>query len=308
MSTAPSPTGHRSSPWLALAFWKVSRIVLVLATLAGLLTAAVFLVLAMIAVGEGNSSLLVRGLLGGLVSLCLTWLLGRGARGARNRANDIAIAEHAAALRLEPLDPVAHCNQGFACVRRGEYARAIAHYEAALRLDPKDPYPYLGRVNAYGSIGQFDRVIAEYTEVIRLDPGNALAYCARGTACNATGRFDLAIADAGEAIRLDPNLYLGYDVRGYGLWHKGNFNVVLKVLAIAWMLGTFGFLRRDHFDWRTPTGSKADHEQAVADFTEAIRLNPKAWDSYQGRALVQRALGEHARAAADEARVREALR
>jgi tetratricopeptide (TPR) repeat protein len=290
-----------------MAFWKVCRFVLVLGVLAGLLTAAVFLVLAIIAIQEGNSSLLLRAVSGGLVSVGITWLVGAGARHARNRASDLAIAEQAETLRLNPLDPVAHCNQGFACVRRGEYARAIAHYEAALLLDPKDPYPYLGRVNAYGSIGQFDRVIAEYTELIRLDPSNALAYCARGTAYNATGRFDLAIADAGEAIRLDPNLYFGYDVRGYGLWHKGNFNVILKVLAIAWMLGTFGFLRRDHFDWRTPTGSKADHEQAVADFTEAIRLNPKAWDCYQGRALVQRALGEHDRAAADEARVRDAL-
>jgi Tfp pilus assembly protein PilF len=70
------------------------------------------------------------------------------------------------------------------------------------------------------------------------------------------------------------------------------------------MLATFGFLRRDHFNWRTPTGSKADFHQALDDFNEALRLNPMALDCYLGRAQVYRALGERAKAEADEFRVR----
>jgi tetratricopeptide (TPR) repeat protein len=281
--------------------------VLSLGVVFALLVAAVFLVLAIIAVGEGNSSLLVRALAGGLLCLSLTWLLGRGARAARHRATDLAIAACSEAIARESLDCIAHCNRGFACMNQRDFPRAIAHYETAIRLDPKDPYPLLGRVNAYGSIGQFDRVIADYTQQIQREPTNALAYCARATAYNGIGRFDLAIADADEAIRLDPYLYLGYDARGYGLWQRRNFNIILKGIAIAWMLLTLGFLRRDRFDWRTPTGSKADHEQAIVDFTEAIRLNPASWSSYRGRALVYQALGEQGRAAADQARVRQAV-
>ena len=166
------------------------------------------------------------------------------------------------------------------------------------------PDAYVGRVNAYGAMGQFERVIADYTETIRLVTNHALAYCARATAFNGIGRFDRSIPDASEAIRLDPHLYLGYDARGYGFVQRGSFNPIVKLVGIAWMLATFGFLRRDHFDWKTPTGSKADFEQAIADFTEAIRLKPTASDCYHGRALAYQALGDHAKAIADEARAR----
>jgi hypothetical protein len=99
-------------------------------------------------------------------------------------------------------------------------------------------------------------------------------------------------------------LYLGYDARGYGMLQRGNFNVIIKCIAVAWMLATFGFLRREHFSWRTPTGSRADFHQAFDDFTEGLRLNPAAVDCYLGRAQVYRALGEPAKAAADELRGR----
>jgi Tfp pilus assembly protein PilF len=67
-------------------------------------------------------------------------------------------------------------------------------------------------------------------------------------------------------------------------------------------------LRRDHFSWRTPTGSKADFYQALDDFSEALRLNPTALDCYFGRAQVYRSLGDHAKAAADELRGRALVR
>jgi len=240
---------------------------------------------------------------GGIVSLLFAWILGRGARIARRKANDLAIAEHAEAIRLELQPSIAPITLAFVCTRKGDHARAIAHYEAAIRLNPADANAHVGRVNAYGALGDYPRMIADYTETIRLDPGNALAYAARATAYNALGQFYNSIPDATEAIRLDPNLHLGYDARGYGLLQRGGFNRLVKLMALAWMLVTFGFLRRDHPAW-TPIGSKADYTQAIADFTEAIRLNPAAWDCYHGRALVYRALGDHTRAAEDLAQMR----
>jgi tetratricopeptide (TPR) repeat protein len=189
-----------------------------------------------------------------------------------------------------------------ACVQARRYARAVAHFSAAIRLDPTLAYAHVGRVNAYGAIGAFTWVIAEYTETLCSEPHDAFAYAARATAYNGMGRFDQSIPDATEAIRLAPQMFLGYDARGYGYMQRGNFNIGIKLLAITWMLATFGFLRRNRFDWRTPTGTRADLEHAVKDFTEAIRLNPQAWDCYHGRARIYQALGELEKAAADQAR------
>jgi regulator of sirC expression with transglutaminase-like and TPR domain len=40
-------------------------------------------------------------------------------------------------------------------------------------------------------------------------------------------------------------------------------------------------------------------DRAIADFTEAIRLDPKDYYQYRDRALVYDAMGDHARAQAD---------
>jgi tetratricopeptide (TPR) repeat protein len=287
-------------------FRKILRVALGLGVAGAILVGAVFLVLALPLLKEGKLVECSRALAGGFVSLLFAWVLGKGLRNARRKAYDLAVAEYTQAICLDPATPIVHHNRGVACQAQHDYAKAVAHFDAAIRLDPTLPHAYVGRVNAYGAVGQFDRVIADYTAALQLDPNNVLAYCARATAYNGLGRFDRSIPDASEAIRLNPRLYLGYDARAYGYMQRGSFNGIVKLLATVWMLTSLGFLRQDHFDWSTPTGSKADYEQALADFTEAIRLNPTAWDCYQGRAQVYRALDEADKAGADEACVRQA--
>jgi tetratricopeptide (TPR) repeat protein len=283
------------------ALWTFSQIVLTASVLVALLAGAVFVAWCVVALADGKIIPILLGATGALACIGMARLLGHGVTIVRRRLTDLVIARTAAAIRLDPHDHAGHCTRAFAHVQQREYAKAIAHFNAAIRLDPAEPNSYVGRVNAYGALSQWARVIAEYTEVIAGDPNHALAYCARATAYNGMGRFDLSIPDATQAIRLAPQLYLGYDARGFGHLQRGGFNGLIKLIAIAWMLATLGFWRRDGFDWRTPTGSKADYEQAVADFSEAIRLNPAAWDCYLGRSRAYRALGEHARAAADRA-------
>ena len=50
---------------------------------------------------------------------------------------------------------------------------------------------------------------------------------------------------------------------------------------------------------------KSEYAQAIAAFSEAIRLEPEAPNPYAGRALAYRSLGDEANAAADERQVKE---
>ena len=50
---------------------------------------------------------------------------------------------------------------------------------------------------------------------------------------------------------------------------------------------------------------KGDHDKAIADFTEAIRLNQTQPDFYVNRARAYRALGDEAKAASDEKKAQE---
>ena len=61
-------------------------------------------------------------------------------------------------------------NRGIAWCAKQEYDKAIADYTEAIRLDPKDATAYDDRGNAWYAKNEYDKAIADYTEAIRLDP------------------------------------------------------------------------------------------------------------------------------------------
>ncbi len=83
-----------------------------------------------------------------------------------------------------------------------------------------------------------------------------------------SGQYDEAIATASAAIRVNPRAPAPYLYRG----------------------------RAYHF--RSAMG---DHQRALADYGEAIRLAPESSDAYYSRALVYREIGQNDLAAADDA-------
>jgi tetratricopeptide (TPR) repeat protein len=87
----------------------------------------------------------------------------------------------------------------------------------------------------------YDGVIRELSEAIRLDPQIAEAYAYRARAYVGDNN-DQALSDANMAIQLNSQLAMGYFARG---------NVYIN---------------------------KEDYDRAIADYNEAIRLDPK--DAY----------------------------
>jgi tetratricopeptide (TPR) repeat protein len=264
-----------ASVWRWWALWKVVQGALTAVVFALFLGSAVLLLLALTTIAEGRYAQVILAFSGCVLGLLLTWLFSQGARQVKRRVNDLAIAGYTATL--PPTDAATHFREGFTCTKKGDYARAIAHYDAALRLDPEFAEAHLARVFAYTALDQLDQVIVEYTAALNIDPTNVLAYCARAAAYNGLSQFDRSLMDAAEVVRLAPHLHLGYAARGYG------------------------FLLRGHATRHVP-----DYLQAVAEFTEALRINPNAPDCLQGRAWAYRSLGETDLAAADEALVQEA--
>jgi tetratricopeptide (TPR) repeat protein len=196
---------------------------------------------------------------------------------------DGALAAYTEAIRLDPRSTAAYLGRGVARGRKGQSAQAIADATEVLRIDPRNAPAYRNRGRDHAAAGAWSKAVADFTEAIRLEPDNAQVYCDRATVLNRLGRHAQAIADATEAIQLDPALALGHNARGYGHLGRGRQRV-------------FTFWQRGNAAAR-----RADFEQAVADFTEAIRLAPASWDCFVGRAAAYRALGDLASAARDEA-------
>ena len=191
----------------------------------------------------------------------------------------------------------------------------------------------LGHVNrgaANSCKGDHDAAIADYTEAIRLDPAFTGAYVNRGNAYAVKEDYQRSIADYTEAIRRgDQDAYgdraevyralgdeenaarderrmsaRGHSVRGDAHLRQGQIEQAIAAYTEA--------IRLDPTSERYAARArvfqaKQDCDQAIADYSEAIQLDPQDPMLYLMRAHMYQLRGDESLAAEDE-RQMEGLR
>ena len=165
-----------------------------------------------------------------------------------------------------------------AYANKGEYDKAIADYTEAIRLDPKYAEAYYNRGMAYGNEGRLRQGDCRLHRGHPAQPEIAVAYCNRGTAYGTRASYDKAIADYTEAIRLDPKYAVAYYNRGVAYAARANTTRPLptsprpsgSTRSMPWRISDTGRIAYAN-QGRT-------YDKAIADYTEAIRLDPKYAD------------------------------
>ncbi len=214
---------------------------------------------------------------------------------AKDYAAAITICDKIIASKLIPFLETAYASRGAAKSKLGNYQDAIADTNEAILVAPKsyDGYFSRGFVNRVQGESKAERgditeaqtlyqtAINDFTEAINLKPEKAKIYNSRGwtkyllgqceteqgNRASAQSLYQEAVADADEALRL------------------GLKNAKFRSAA-----------------YHTCGAAKAglgDHNGAIEDFDEAIRLNPKSPLFYQDRGRAKEALGQHAAAKFD---------
>ena len=210
--------------------------------------------------------------------------------------------------------------------RNSEYAREAQDYTQAIRLDPNNAKFYFSRAFAYGMAKKPDDAIADYGEAIRLDPNFAQAFKQRAELFEKKARnlhlaelpaqmeppdpeirraidryYDLTIQDYSKLILLleatnGSDLFLAFYSRG-SVYENSDCNQAIADYTEAIWLNP---------DWDLPFTTRArcylknqDFGRAVADATQAIRLEPEDASLYEHRARVWRQKGELDRSIAD---------
>jgi len=158
--------------------------------------------------------------------------------------------------------------------------RAAAFYESGIELRKK---------------GEHDSAIRDFDEAIRLDPGSIDAYIDRGQSWRDRRNYEAALADFDEAIRLDPSHARAYVNRGYTWYRLGRYDQAIAEYDQAIHLG----LRGAHYERGNAWLGKGDPERARADFSEAIRGDPRFALAYIGRGKAWKEAGDHDRAIED---------
>ncbi|MCM8784244.1 MAG: tetratricopeptide repeat protein, partial [Candidatus Omnitrophica bacterium] len=127
----------------------------------------------------------------------------------------------------------------------GRFKQAIAYYNQAIKLDPNDCTVYYERGNCLAELGMHREAIEDYTKAIGLNPNYTDAYFGRGAVKTALGLYDDALNDYTRAIEIQPDYAKVYVARGLVRF----FNLYQK-------------------------------EEGLADFREALRLDPKLSEQF----------------------------
>jgi tetratricopeptide (TPR) repeat protein len=221
----------------------------------------------------------------------------KNSRAFRERGNsyrtvgriDLALADANEAIRLDPSDAVAFDNRGNVFNNNRQFDRGIDDYNEAVRLDPKFAQAFMDRGVAHYFKKEFESAIRDYDEAIKLNPNRSRAYTNRGAAYKGLGRNDRAIADESEAIRLDPLVPEYYDNRGLSYADNGDFDRAITDYNEAIRLSpAANFLT-----------NRGDAYNQKHDCDRAIKLNPGFVLAYNNRGVTFRAKGDLERAIAD---------
>ena len=149
---------------------------------------------------------------------------------------------------------------------------------------------YYNRGIGYAKLKRYRQAIAEYVQAIRVNPRDAKAYRNRGLAYFRLNQDRQAVADLDQAIRFNPRDANAYFIRG--LIHQ----YTNRNRRQSWLFGRGADTRLKQL------------RKAIADYDQAIRLNPRYAKAYKNRGLIYRYLYKNRRQAIADFRTAYKLR
>lgn len=196
---------------------------------------------------------------------------------------------------------------GLAC-RNNPFAKHRKPYACAMEGvgEPKTSDDFYRRAQKHlsektGSL--YDECAFEdASEAVALDPQNADALALRGFLFYGKQDYEAALPDLDEAIRLKPDNALFYGIRS-SVYEKKN--MLDKAIADLTVVLKQNATHHDYARRGSLYFKKDDFENALKDYSEAIRLKPDYETHYTMRAEVYRKLDKTAEAEADELKAKE---
>jgi superkiller protein 3 len=179
-----------------------------------------------------------------------------------------AISAFEAAVRQDPNSWEARFNLSLALLQKHEAARAARELRVAVRIKPDDPLGHVALGEALGELEQNDVAVAEFKIALKSDPKSVPALDGLAKALIAQKRYSAAIAYLRSAP-LDPVLQDDLAVA-----YSGNGDVADAVKVLAELVRRNPGSADRHARLGIAYTQESQFRQAVAEFQEALRLDP----------------------------------
>ncbi len=146
-----------------------------------------------------------------------------------------------------------------------------------------------------------NQAVGHFTRAIQADPHHACLYFARANAWTQAGEHDNAIDDYTKCIRLRHTpLDCDFTNRGQVFLCKQEYEMAIADFSDALRLDVGPKSRSiDYSNRGRAFHGLGKYEKAISDFSDSIRLDPEATGPYEGRAWSYAVIGEFGKALAD---------
>jgi tetratricopeptide (TPR) repeat protein len=215
---------------------------------------------------------------------------GRGLIHYQRGNLDAAIADFSEAIRLAPKFAVAYANRSRTFLRKREFDRALADADEAIRIDPQHLEGYMRRGYVLREMRNFDGALAAFNRAAEIDPKSPWPPVGRGEIFADKKDYDHAIAEFESAIRLDPTYAIAFSLRAYVYYRKGDLDQALNDVNDAFKHGKAAATYNHR---ALVQHAKREYAEAIADLTEAIRLDPTSSNYYSNRGRTYNAKKEY---------------
>lgn len=202
-----------------------------------------------------------------------------------NSQLDAAIRDFTSTIELEPKDAEAYKFRGIAYFTRMNFPNALADFEKALSIDSRDTDIYFHLAEAYTESGNFDKAAESFTKLISLKPNDTALYYKRAFIYLRQKKNDLALNDLAKVIEIDPMKEGANGIRGEILLDNKNYDEAIiaftKEIGLRNNKQAYYYLQRGKV-YR----SLKKNDEALADFSKVIELDPKFDIAYEERGSI----------------------
>lgn len=255
----------------------------------------------------------------------------RGTIYANKREYDKAIADFTKAIEINPRNSIAYMERGLIYAKQNQYEKADADFTKAMEIDLTIDLTYREEGRAYAKQREYNWAIAHFTHLIKINPDNDKAYVSRGLIHTIQGLYDKAIADFTKAIEINPNNDKAYMNRALVYAIQGLYDEATADSCKAIEINPRNSdlicaaleqirIKRNSFDNRIKEFTKLMklsktslfyaergalyviqglYDEAIKDFTKAIRFNLKDYETYMNRGLLYAIQGLYEKAIID---------
>ena len=215
---------------------------------------------------------------------------------------DRALRDFGEAIRIDATFAKAFANRGAVYGAKQEFDRAIDDFTRVLALEPRSAPAFADRAGMHRLNGQHDAAIRDYSEAIRLDPAFGEAILNRGITLAGTSRCADAIADFTRAIELfgvpgsgsgsgsGSEAAIAFVDRGVCYEKSGRDDLAVQDYSAHLELeprSQYGLELRGALYFRT-----RQYDRSLADFAQALVVNPSSPTALYGRGLVKLMTGD----------------